>query len=120
MTDLRKIDMWSDNGNIGKNEFKIKTIKTLVRQCSRWAVAAQQDTSPMVALLHANYATGYLWALRDIATDKDIQSIASINILEFQKQITDVQDKCTKLVSKTCPKFIGDVDKLLLKVAGDM
>ena len=120
MTDLRKIDMWSDNGNTVKNEFKIKTIKTLVRQCSRWAVAAQQDTSPMVALLHANYATGYLWALRDIATDKDIQSIASINILEFQKQITDVQDKCTKLVSKTCPKFIGNVDKLLLKVAGDM
>ena len=42
-----------------------KNINTLIRQAARWSVAAQQDESPIIALLHANYGAGYLWALKD-------------------------------------------------------
>jgi hypothetical protein len=37
------------------SDFKVKTIRTLIRQSARWALAAQQDESPIIALLHANY-----------------------------------------------------------------
>ena len=74
----------------------------------------------MIALLHANYGAGYLWALKDIATDTEIEQVGKINILEFTKKITDVQDKSTKKVSKVCPQFFGDIDKYLLKIAGDL
>jgi len=117
MADLKDADLWKQQSS----DFKIKTIKTLIRQCARWAVAAQQDKSPLVALLHANYAAGYLWALRDIASDEDIKKIADLDILTFQKKITDIQDKSTKLVSKKCPQFVGTHSDLsLVKLAGDM
>ena len=55
-------------------------IKTLTRQAARWSVASTQDESPMVAVLHANYGAGYLWALKDIATDQQISSATGIDI----------------------------------------
>ena len=113
MAELSNLDMWSD-------DFKTKSIKTLLRQCSRWAVAAEQDESPLISLLHANYAAGYLWALKDIATEEEIKSVSSVDIQEFEKKITDVQDKSTKAVTAVCPDFIGNSDPYLLQLAGDM
>lgn len=49
-----------------------KMINTLVRQTSRWATASKQDINILIAVLHANYAAEYLWALKDIASDEEI------------------------------------------------
>ena len=102
------------------SDFKVKTIRTLIRQSARWALAAQQDESPIIALLHANYAAGYLWALQDIANDIEMSQIGGIDPLKFRNQIIAIQDKCTKKVSKICPKFIGKLDHSLLRIAGDL
>ena len=59
---------------------------TLIRQAARWAAAAQQDKSPMIALLHANYGAGYLWALKDIASDQDIYNNTGIDVLQLKKK----------------------------------
>ena len=58
-----------------------KEIKTLVRQASRWSTAAKQDKNPMISVLHANYGAGYLWALKDIATQSQIEKAAGIETL---------------------------------------
>jgi len=102
-----------------KNKSEINIEKILSRQAARWSVAAEQDGSPIVKLLHANYGAGYLWALRDISTDNEIKKKTGIDILEFQKKIVDIQDKSTKAVTKACPQFVGDVDKYLLRIGGD-
>jgi hypothetical protein len=102
------------------SDFKVKTINTLIRQSARWALAAQQDQSPIIALLHANYAAGYLWALKDIATDTEIAQIGGVDPLKFRNQVIAIQDRCTKRVSKICPKFIGKLDHALLRIAGDL
>ena len=120
MAELNKINMWQDKFVVAENNFKIKTIKTLLRQCSRWALAAEQDISPIIALLHANYAAGYLWALKDIDTDEEIKNVVEIDIIKFKKKITDIQDKCTRRVTKACPRFAGNLDKYLLQIAGDL
>ena len=116
-----------NNKSVNKsvNKSKLNTvnhnaIKSLVRQAARWSVAAKQDKSPIISLLHANYGAGYLWALKDIATDQEIEQVANINILDFTKKITDIQDEATKRVSKGCPNFIGNMDPELLKIAGDL
>jgi len=95
-------------------------INILLRQSARWSLAAQQDKSPLVSLLHANYGASYLWALKDIATDKEIESVSNVNILEFKKKIINIQDDSTKKVSSLCPEFIGHVDPYLLKIGGDL
>ena len=94
-------------------------IKNLTRQAARWSLASQQDESPLISLLHANYGAGYLWALKDIASDKEIKNVTNIDILKFKQKITDAQDEATMKVTKACPQFIGDVDTYLAKVAGN-
>ncbi len=84
---------------------KTSIIKTLLRQSARWSTAAEQDENPMIAILHANYGAGYLWALKDIATDNEIEETGKINILQFRDEIVKVQDEATLKMVKTCPNF---------------
>lgn len=96
-----------------------RLIKQLVRQTSRWSVASEQDESPLISLLHANYGVAYASIMRDIATDDEIKSISGIDIRDFQQKISDIQDKATRKVSDACPSFVGNMDLQLLMIAGD-
>jgi len=95
-------------------------IRTLLRQTARWSAAASQDESPIVALLHANYGAGYLWALKDIATEKSIKKATGVNIHMFEKKIIGIQDKATKKVSGLCPQFYSKLNTELLVLGGDL
>ena len=99
-----------------------KVVDTLVRQSSRYALAAEQDLSPLVAVLHANYAAGYLWALRDIVSEKDISSVLHDNSLQtLESYIKKVQDSSTKKATKVCPAFIGvSGDHRIASLAGNI
>jgi len=59
----------------------------------------------MIAVLHANYGAGYLWALRDIATDNDIVAATGIDIIKFRDEITNIQDTATKKMASLCPQY---------------
>lgn len=95
-------------------------INTIIRGCARWATASLQDKSPLVAVLHANYASGYLWALRDTFSDQDIKHSSNIDIIRFQKRITDIQDVATKRIISVCPKYASDIDTYLGKIGGEL
>lgn len=94
-------------------------IRSILRGSSRFSLASLQDKSPLIALLHANYGTGYFWALRDSFTDKEIYDTTGLNIQEYQKKITDIQDSITKNVIKICPNFASELDLNLAKIAGE-
>lgn len=102
-----RLPKYDDEERKSKNKFnKNDVIKTLVRQAARWSLAAEQDENPMIAVLHANYGAGYLWALRDIATDDEIKDAANIDILKFRDKITNVQDESNKRIISMCPQLI--------------
>lgn len=90
---------------------KDKNIKSLLRQTSRWAVASEQDKSPMISVLHANYAIGYLQALQDIATEKEINQY--VNFPRFKEILYKIQDNAVKKVVSSCPEYTGDLNKEL-------
>ena len=94
-------------------------IQKLIKKSASWATTAQQDTSPLKATMHANYAIGYLWALKDISTEFDIQKASGINLKQFEEHILNVQEMVTKKVTDACPKFAGEVDLYLSSIAGD-
>ena len=102
---------------VSRKSSKKTPIQKLVRQAARWATTAQQDQSPFIALLHANYASGYLWALKDIASEKEINRVAGINLRQFEEHIVNVQDITTKKVIKACPEFSGEIDLYLSTIA---
>ena len=80
-------------------------IKTLVRQASRWTTASMQDENSMIAVLHANYGAGYLWALKDIASENDIERASGIKLKTFEREIIKVQDRATKRMASLCPSY---------------
>ena len=94
-------------------------INKLVRQTARWATAASQDDNPVIAVLHANYAAGYLWALKDIATDIEIEKASNIEMKKFEKNIIDTQDKVNKNLVNLCPNFIKTDNPYLSKIGGE-
>jgi hypothetical protein len=96
-----------------------KAIEKLVRQSARYATAAQQDASPVIAVLHANYAAAYLYALKDIATDSQIHNATGIDVKKFKEHITNVQDMVTRKTSEKCPEFVGEVDIYLAQIGGE-
>jgi hypothetical protein len=96
-----------------------KSIEKLVRQSARYATAAQQDASPVIAVLHANYAAAYLYALKDIATDSQIHNATGIDVKKFKEHVTNVQDMVTRKTSDKCPEFVGDVDIYLAQIGGE-
>ena len=93
-------------------------IKILVRQASRWSTAALQDKSPLIAVLHANYGAGYLWALKDIASNSEIQDATGINFKKFEYEIVTVLDKITKNLVNVCPDY-APTKSYLTKISGE-
>ena len=96
-----------------------KAIEKLVRQSARYAVAAQQDESPVIAILHANYATGYFYALKEFASESQIHNATGIDVKKFKEHITNVQDMVTRKTSEKCPEFSGQVDVYLAQIGGE-
>lgn len=80
-------------------------VKGLTRQAARWATAAEQDENPIIAVLHANYGAGYLWALSDIATPDEIEDITKIDYRKFVGEIVRIQDQENVALIKKCPEF---------------
>ena len=82
-----------------------KIINKLVRQSARWSTAAKQDESPLITVLHANYGSGYLWAVKEIASNDEIEAALDIDINKFEKEVVKIQDDSTREMIKICPKF---------------
>jgi hypothetical protein len=93
-------------------------IKGLVRQISRWSLASGQDKNVFIANLHANYGVGYLQALKDIYSQKEIEETSDINLLDFTKDIIDIQDTAARNLVDECPKISGK-NKFLAELAGE-
>ena len=96
-----------------------KAIEKLVRQSARYAVAAQQDASPVIAVLHANYATGYFYALKEFASESQIHNATGIDVKKFKEHVINVQDMVTRKTSEKCPDFVGEVDIYLAQISGE-
>ena len=123
MANLEDTELYNNlTGGLSNNPENNKKNMTnkLIRQCARWAVASEQDKSPLIALLHANYAAGYLWALKDIVSDVEIKQYTNIDILDFETKIVNIQDLATKKVSSACPEFASHLNMELLKYSGNV
>ena len=112
---------WRNNNRQNNNRQKndsAKAIKTLIRQAARWSVAANQDENPMIAVMHANYGAGYLWAANDIATSSEIERVAGIDYKKFKSLITAAQDSAMRKMAGVCPKYVPE-GSYLMKIAGE-
>lgn len=100
--------------SIRSNNDRKDMIQSLLRQTSRWAVASQQDKSPMIAVLHANYAVAYLDALQSIAKPEELADLVEFDL--FKNKIIHIQDYAVRNAVKVCPQYLGkELDRMLAK-----
>lgn len=92
---------------------KATIVKTLYRQCARWAIASTQDNSEMIKMLHANYATGYLWAIKDIISNEEFKKITGKDLKDLEEIIISIQDKSSKMLIDKCQDLIVSTDPIL-------
>ena len=102
-----------------KNRGMKSSIEKLIRQSARYATAAQQDKSPDIALLNANYAAANHYADKDISSNSQIHNATGIDVKKFSEHVTNVQDMVTKKTTETCPEFAGNVDIYLAEIGGE-
>ena len=76
-----------------------------MRQASRWSTAARQDNTLMIKVLHACYGAGYLWALKDIASNDEIEKHANIDMFKFENEVTSTMDNAQMQLAVTCNKY---------------
>ena len=109
-----------DNCYLYNNNYDLlkKNIQTLVRQAARWSTAAKQDDSSLIAVLHANYGAGYLWAVKDIATDDQIAKATGIDVRKFENEIIKIQDQATVRMTQLCSEY-GPTPSYLTTLGGE-
>ena len=95
-------------------------IKKLLRQGARWYKRYQNDKNPLIAVLHSNYSAGYLWALKDIFENEEIEQVLGSKEarLRYEEEILKAQDEATKQAVKVCPEYTDALD-FMSQIAGE-
>ncbi len=97
----------------------VTLLHLLIRQTIRWAYASAQDANPLVSILHANYANGYLMVLKDYIanfniSNKTFYKLTKTDLMTLEKRVLSIQDKALKRLLKHTKKCIRiDNDNLL-------
>ena len=90
-------------------------LKILYRQAARYAVAASQDEQPVIAVLHSNYAMGYLLAIKDLATAEEFKRATGKDLLNFEQELARIQDRATLKLVGACPGLVPGENPTLLE-----
>lgn len=82
-----------------------KVLQNLIQQSTRWSTVAGQDQNPVVALMHVNYALGFIKAARRLASDSDIAKITGSNVTELHYIMENQQADLISIISEKCPEL---------------
>ena len=85
----------------------IDHVKTLLKQSLRWKSIAEQDSQPLIAFAHSNYATAYLHAAR-ISLNYQHQDLEKMSQLDISKTIANLEENQQRLldrIGQVCPKL---------------
>jgi hypothetical protein len=107
-----------DNSNNISND--INKARILIRQSARYAHAARQDEDQLIALLHANYGSGYLFAAKDIFPETVLVKLFSSydEYKDFEQGVIKIQDTVNTRTVDNCPNIVSTKD-IITKMGGE-
>ena len=83
----------------------LKRIRTLVKQSAYYASLAEQDKSPVYALMHANTALNLFSVAQALVSDKDLKRIAGVNAEEMAQYLQWQQETALVRLAQACPSI---------------
>ena len=85
--------------------YTLNKVNRLVQDGIRWGGVADQDTNPVLALIHSTYALSYINVARLLVSDRDIEIITNMHAGELHKDLQDKQDRVVRTLHKKYPKL---------------
>jgi hypothetical protein len=98
------LSKWSENSKQYSKPF-LRKVRSLIEQSTRWNAMAQQDTNPILQLIHCSYALSYAQMARNIVSDNDVETITGIDIHELIYYLEECQSYTIKNLGQQCPKI---------------
>lgn len=80
--------------------------KQLVKEAARYSTVSDQDTNLLVKLLHTTYASAYINTARNMASDRQLERLAGVNINELTHLIQDQQQQAVQLIGSQAPHLM--------------
>ena len=93
-----------------------QAVKQLIKGSAKWASDSRQDGNPLTSMVHSCYAVGYLSALKDIASPKEINRITAIDFDKFQEHIINSQEYSKNKLLEKCPQLKEETDLYLSNI----
>ena len=87
--------------------------KKLIKKAASLSVISTQNTDPVSSVQKANYAIGYLDALRDIMSDSEIKNLVNIDLNKFTGELVKIQNNNIMNMTNKCPNLSTDKNYLL-------
>lgn len=79
------------------------TTRALIKEAAQWSTIAQQDSNPLLALMHATYGTAYLNVARRLHTDSEIEAASNLRVEEFSATLLANQQAAVQKLLTLCP-----------------
>ena len=102
---ISAISKWGKNYTKRFSKQFVNKISALAKNAKFYYESAQQDTKPLLQLIHANFAVAYAQTARLLATDDEINAIARINMQELVFAAQKAQRKAISACKHACPKL---------------
>jgi len=80
----------------------------LLQGAERWAAEAQQDSNPVIALMHACYGKAFATALRRVLSDDQIQKAHSVSMVHFEQKLTAIEQKALANIRTAAPDLLPE------------
>ena len=93
--------------------------KKLIKKAASLSVISTQNTDPVSSVQKANYAIGYLDALRDIMSDSEIKNLVNIDLNKFTAELVKIQNNNIMNMTNKCPSLSTD-KKYLLDIVSNL
>jgi hypothetical protein len=77
--------------------------RALIREAAQWSTIAQQDSNPMLAVIHASFGQAYLNVARRLHTDAEIEAVGSVKVEEFSATLHANQQQAVQKLLAMCP-----------------
>lgn len=91
-------------------------IRALLRQAARYAIAAEQDINPLIAVLHADYAAGMVYAIQAAWPEWQFREATGLAFRAVLGEVIRIQDAAHRKMAAACPAVVP-ADGILERLA---
>ena len=77
--------------------------RALIREAAQWSTISQQDSNPMLAVIHATFGQAYLNVARRLHTDSEIEDAGNLKVEEFAATLQVNQQQAVQKLLTLCP-----------------